>query len=207
MCCSRINLPTQLPSARLCFPRLPLLTSTTLGRVATPGSSGSGVSTRPALGRPVEHSGTIRALTPARLLLGAQVSPLTALRLPIVPSPTTPCARPSFSQPNTTRTVCFRLRHERAGSPPQIAESGSSSYGPTIRLRLLPTPPHDDAVTFGYRVLAYSDTDFHRADKAPSRAHSSRQDAGIQCQGWQAPRCPLSFGANRSVVPPAGAHW
>ena len=29
-----------------------------------------------------------------------------------------------------------------------------------------------DAVTFGYGVVAYSDTDFHRADVAPSRAHS-----------------------------------
>jgi len=31
-----------------------------------------------------------------------------------------------------------------------------------------------DAVTFGYGVVAYSDTDFHRADVAPSRAHSFR---------------------------------
>ena len=31
-----------------------------------------------------------------------------------------------------------------------------------------------DAVTFGYGVVAYSDTDFHRADVAPSRAHDSR---------------------------------
>jgi hypothetical protein len=31
-----------------------------------------------------------------------------------------------------------------------------------------------NAVTFGYGVVAYSDTDFHRADVAPSRAHDSR---------------------------------
>jgi hypothetical protein len=52
------------------------------------------------------------------------------------------------------------------------AESSSLSYGPTIRLGLLSTSLHSDAVTSGYGVVAYSDTDFHRADVAPSRAHS-----------------------------------
>jgi hypothetical protein len=37
---------------------------------------------------------------------------------------------------------------------------------------LLPTLPSGNAVTFGYGVVAYSDTDFHRANVAPSRAHS-----------------------------------
>jgi len=32
--------------------------------------------------------------------------------------------------------------------------------------------PRGNAVTFGYGVVAYSDTDFHRANVAPSRAHS-----------------------------------
>src|SRR5215813_3470929 len=61
--------------------------------------------------------------------------------------------------------------HEQArrSSP---AESSSFSYGPTVRLRLLSTSPHGDAVTLGYGVVASSDTDFHRADVAPSRAHS-----------------------------------
>jgi hypothetical protein len=31
------------------------------------------------------------------------------------------------------------------------AESSSLSYGWNVRLLLLPTPPHDDAVAFGYR--------------------------------------------------------
>ena len=44
------------------------------------------------------------------------------------------------------------LRPSRAGSPRQQAESSSSSYGPVIHLRLLPTPSHDDAVTIGYKV-------------------------------------------------------
>ena len=57
----------------------------------------------------------------------------------------------------------------RRSSP---AESSSSSYGPTVRLGLLSTPPRGDAVTFGYGVVASSDTDSHRADVAPSRAHS-----------------------------------
>jgi len=52
------------------------------------------------------------------------------------------------------------------------AESSSFSYGPTFRLQLLPTPLRADAVTFGYGAVAYSGTDFHRADVAPSRAHS-----------------------------------
>ncbi len=43
-----------------------------------------------------------------------------------------------------------RLRHVIAGSPLHTAESGSSSYRLLFRLRLLSTPPHDDAVTFGY---------------------------------------------------------
>ena len=37
-----------------------------------------------------------------------------------------------------------------AGSPSRLAESSSSSYGLVVRLLLLPTPPHDDAVTGGY---------------------------------------------------------
>jgi hypothetical protein len=55
------------------------------------------------------------------------------------------------------------------------AESSSFTYGPTVRLRLLPTPLRADAVTFSYGAVAYSDTDFHRANVAPSRAHSFRR--------------------------------
>jgi len=43
------------------------------------------------------------------------------------------------------------LRHSSAGSSLRAAESCSSSYGLRVRLRLLSTPPHGDAVTFGYR--------------------------------------------------------
>lgn len=38
----------------------------------------------------------------------------------------------------------------------------------------LPTPPPGDAVTSGYGASADSDTDFHRADETPLRAHWER---------------------------------
>src|SRR4029434_2446322 len=65
-------------------------------------------------------------------------------------------------------------RPASAGSSQRPAESSSFTYGPTVRPRLLSTPLHSDAVTLGYGAVAYSDTDFHRADVAPSRAHDSR---------------------------------
>src|SRR5690606_32636472 len=52
--------------------------------------------------------------------------------------------------------------------------SGSLSYGPPVRLRLLSTSPHGDAVTFDYEVMACLDADLHRADVMPSRAHGLR---------------------------------
>jgi len=69
-------------------------------------------------------------------------------------------------------SVSFRLRHFVEGSPLHTAESSSSSCGPIFRLQLLSTPPRDDAVTFGYGAVVFSDTDLHRADKAPSWAHN-----------------------------------
>jgi len=68
--------------------------------------------------------------------------------------------------------VCFRLRHLVEGSPPHTAESSSFCCGPIFHLQLLPTPPHDDAVTFGYGAVVFSDTDLHRADKTPLWAHN-----------------------------------
>src|SRR5690606_31256941 len=43
-----------------------------------------------------------------------------------------------------------------------------------VRLRLLSTSPHGDAVTFDYEVMACLDADLHRADVMPSRAHGLR---------------------------------
>jgi hypothetical protein len=76
----------------------------------------------------------------------------------------------------------------RRSSP---AESSSFSYGPTVRLRLLPTSPFDDAVTFGYGVVAYSDTDSHRANVAPSRAHSFQHGALESRLTWMSPEASL----------------
>ena len=45
----------------------------------------------------------------------------------------------------------FRLRHGSEGSPLHKTETGSSSYGLTVRFQLLSTPPRGDAVTFNYR--------------------------------------------------------
>ncbi len=83
--------------------------------------------------------------------------------------------------------MCFRLRLLPASSPSLPAESSSSSCGPPVRLRLLSTPPRSDAVTFGYRALAYPDTDSHRAVCAPSRAHwerRPRRDAASKQAQW-----------------------
>ena len=46
------------------------------------------------------------------------------------------------------------LHLESGGSSQRTAESCSLSYGLHVRLGLLPTPPHGDAVTFGYREWA-----------------------------------------------------
>ena len=114
------------------------------------------------------------ALTPASRHPGLQVSPLVSLHLPGIPPPTTLCAPVSLYTPQPAYRTCFGLRLEGRGSSPHTAESSSSSCGLPVRLQLLSTPPHGDAVTFGYRALAYPDTDFHCADVAPSRAHSLR---------------------------------
>src|SRR6516162_5866130 len=95
-------------------------------------------------------SGTMKALTPAGLTRARQVSPLTPLCLPDIPTPTTRAAQRSLLSVASAPPAASGLRHERAGSPPLHAESGSSSYGLPVHLRLLPTPPHGDAVTFNY---------------------------------------------------------
>jgi hypothetical protein len=119
----------------------------------------------------LQSCGTTKALTPASRHFGRQVSPLVSRKLPGVPTPTTCMTQMSLYTPTSAHLVCFRLRLTLAGSPPCPAESSSLYFGPPVRFRLLSTPPRGDAVTFGYGVLAYSDTDLHRAVYAPSRAH------------------------------------
>src|SRR5262249_61674538 len=63
--------------------------------------------------------------------------------------------------PSSAPPVCFRLAFIPAGSPPSPRRIGFAlRYRPPVRLRLLPTPPLRDPVTFGYRALAYPDLDF-----------------------------------------------
>src|SRR5687768_891568 len=50
-----------------------------------------------------------------------------------------------------TSLIGSGLRHCSVGSPVHEAESSSSACGPVSHLRLLPTPPHGDAVTLGFR--------------------------------------------------------
>ena len=58
------------------------------------------------------------------------------------------------------------------------------SYGLVIHRQLLSTPPHGDAVTFGYGGMAFSDTDFHRAVYAPSQAHMRFVNSPASYMHW-----------------------
>ena len=86
----------------------------------------------------------------------------------------------------------FRFRHLLAGSSSHTAETSSLYCGPPVRLQLLSTPPHSDAVTFDYRALAYPDTDLHHADIAPSRAHWE----------WREPRIRVFRRSHRNHIQP-----
>ena len=89
-------------------------------------------------------------------LSSIEVSQLHVLNLPSIPSSTTPCL-PSiaFSRyPSAwTASPCGGLGFATVQQARQDhqAESGSSSYGLLVHLQLLSTPPHGDAVTFGFR--------------------------------------------------------
>jgi hypothetical protein len=118
--------------------------------------------------------GTMKALTPAPLITPSAGLPayLTTPSCRSVSNHAV-CSDTALSTTSACRTTSG-LRLSIAGSPQHNAESSSLSYGPTFRLRLLSTPPRGDAVTFGYGAVAYSGTDFHRANVAPSRAHDTR---------------------------------
>jgi hypothetical protein len=64
------------------------------------------------------------------------------------------------------------LRHSTGSSPDGTAETSLSSYGLPVRLALLPTPPHGDAVTVGYRTeTGIPEGDFHLSDVIRLRTH------------------------------------
>jgi hypothetical protein len=148
---SRIQLPTSLPIGAVLLPT-PL-------SVLTNGVGIMKVLTPAAL---TPHDGSLRLLRSAF-----------------------PTFRPQPRNPSPSRFVsrlsargCSRLRHSIAGSPRDTAESGSSTYGLSFHLQLLPTPPHDDAVTFDYWATTHPGADFHRANRASSRTHDARLEAG-----------------------------
>ena len=76
----------------------------------------------------------MKALTPAAL---TQTSGLTAYSaLPSRRSDLNHASRPMVAfHSRLSASGCSRLRHHPAGSPRVCAESGSCSYGPTVRLR------------------------------------------------------------------------
>ena len=90
---------------------------------------------------------------PCPALASRQVSPLTPLCLPDIPPPNTSC-RPNvaflITPAHPAGHLKTRLRSEPTSSPQHTAESSSYAYGLPVRLRLLPTPPRGDAVTFDY---------------------------------------------------------
>jgi len=119
---------------------------------------------------------TVKALTPARVHFTG--------RSPRLLRPTFPSFR---LQPRRAPRYRF-LPRQRIGLLPGFAlESQARRYTTPNQVRH-PTdrqfasgcsPPwcaftRSSAVTLGYGAVANSDTDFHRADLAPSRAHDSR---------------------------------
>src|SRR5206468_84208 len=98
--------------------------------------------------------GTMRVVTPAGLAHDRQVSPLTPLAFRTSKTPTTwrtPNIAFSVTSAHPVRNPAVpQLRRSLAGSPAHPAETGSSSYRLFVRLQLLPTPPHDDAVSFSF---------------------------------------------------------
>ena len=79
------------------------------------------------------------------------------------------------------------VHHSFASSPTGLAESGSLSYGLDVHLQLLPTPPHGDAVTIGYRFRNVKPGgDFHPTDQTLSEAHKDRLKPGTT-NAWARP--------------------
>jgi hypothetical protein len=121
----------------------------------------------------LRRCGTMKALTPAPLTYGAGL-PVYLATPSVVPSPTTWAAWTSLLPPRqrVQRFSDFALQSQaRRSSPPNRVRL------PTDRQFASGCSPRRlgaNAVTFGYGVVAYSDTDFHRANVTPSRAHDSR---------------------------------
>src|SRR5271165_2246321 len=143
-----------------------------------------------------DHSGSMRALTPARLAHAAQVSPLPLSRHPNIPPPTTLWARASFSQsPQRARRVLdpgFAMDEQaRRATPPKRVRypAGCSFASGCSPPRLATTQlPSATCVTTSHRL------DFHPPDKTTSRTHPPRQSRGNS----QDISCPGSVRADKS---------
>jgi hypothetical protein len=119
----------------------------------------------------------MKALTPAALTMTTGLS--AYLALPSSRSVPKHASRPMAAlSSRLSANGCSRLRLSLAGSPRVCAESGSYSYGPTVRFRLLPTPPLGDAVAFRYKATTRFGRDFHPADKTHSQTHQGRPRRG-----------------------------
>ena len=87
----------------------------------------------------------------------------------------TPAYRDRFLSPGTRASPCsgkLTASHSRCGFViPRLREG--KLYGLPVRLRLLPTPPHGDAVTFGFIGRDLLWVGLPPPDKATSRTHRS----------------------------------
>ena len=107
--------------------------------------------------RPLRRfSAPMRTLTPRQVSGPTEVSPFHVTRpYETILPPTTPCPPWPLSHATPQRHglpfaglgFAFTPQARRIHK----AESSSSGCGLVSRLRLLPTPPHGDAVTFGFR--------------------------------------------------------
>jgi hypothetical protein len=135
-----------------------LSASTWSSRIHLPArpSLGAVLLSSPPVVRAPDHLGTMRALTPAPLRRRSR--PLRSIRIAFPASRPQPRCAARRHVPITScrrSTSWVRLRPLWAGSSLHPAESGSLSYGLSVRLRLLPTPSPAfaqlaDAVAFGY---------------------------------------------------------
>src|SRR5690625_5298475 len=120
------------------------------------------------------RSGTMRALTPGDLAHDRQVSPLTPLCRPDIPSPTTPC-------PPVVAFTVTSARPVRPSGPGFAMQSRARQDTPPNRVRS-PTgcpfaagcsPPRLATTQLPLATCAVTshDKDLHLADKASSRTH------------------------------------
>ena len=115
--------------------------------------------------------GTMKALTPARLTQAPRSLRLHRSAFPTFrPQPRGP-PDGRFSR-RSAPASCSRLRHLMSRLATDPAETGSSSYGLSVHLRLLPTPPRwRRSYLRLHRLRPPMALDFHSTNKSSSRTH------------------------------------